>query len=255
MPSLSFRRTRGLRLLLPSLTLAVATVTGAVPPRTARAEVGAQAQSKPALLPKIVQYTKSLPGGFDAIPKDRKQKLEKLALFVRSKRAAGEKAKLIFICTHNSRRSHMSQLWATVAAESYGVEGVETFSGGVEATAFNPRAVAALERAGFQIANPGGENPHYKVSYSAGRPPVEVFSKKYDDAFNPHAGFAAMMTCSQADKNCPSIEGASLRVAVPYEDPKVADGTPEEASLYDQRTKQIATEMFYLFSRVATVRP
>jgi len=254
MPSPSFRRPLGLRLLLPALTLVAATASAALPAQTARADVGAQAQAKSVLLPAIAQYTKPLPAAFAAIPKERKQKLEKLALFVRSKRAAGEKVKLVFICTHNSRRSHISQLWATVAAANYGIDGVETFSGGVEATAFNPRAVAALERAGFQIANPGGENPHYKVTYSASRPPAEAFSKKYDDAVNPHDGFAAVMTCSQADKNCPSIEGASLRVAVPYEDPKVADGTPEEASLYDQRAKQIATEMFYLFSRVASVR-
>lgn len=235
--------------------LAAVAASGGAPATTARAEVGVQTQPKAIFLPALAQYTKSLAGEFDAIPKERKQKLEKLALFVRSKRNAGETAKLIFICTHNSRRSHMSQLWATVAAAAYGITGIETFSGGVEATAFNPRAVAALERAGFQIQNPGGENPHYRVTYGSNSPPLEAFSKKYDDAANPREGFAAVMTCSQADKNCPAIQGASLRVAIPYEDPKVADGTPEEASLYDQRAKQIATEMFYLFSRVGTLRP
>ncbi|HEY6877527.1 MAG TPA: hypothetical protein VI299_05880 [Polyangiales bacterium] len=214
------------------------------------ADTGGSPKSKAVLLPQLSQYTKQLSAGFDAIPQDRKQQLEKIALFVRSKLAAGEKAKLVFICTHNSRRSHMSQLFASVAAANYGIDGVETYSGGVETTAFNPRAIAALERAGFKVENPGGDNPHYKVSYAKNRPPVEAFSKKYDDASNPHEGFVAVMTCSQADKNCPSIQGSSLRVAVPYEDPKVSDGTPEEAATYDQRAKQIATEMFYLFSRV-----
>ena len=226
-----------------------------VAPHGVRADTSASSKSKAALLPKLARYTKPLGSAFATIPEDRKQKLEKIALFVRSKRAAGEKARLVFICTHNSRRSHMSQLFATVAATSYGIDGVETFSGGVEATAFNPRAVAALERAGFQTANPGGDNPHYRVTYARDRPPVEAFSKKYDDPANPHDGFAAVMTCSQADKNCPSIQGSSLRVAVPYEDPKVSDGTPEEAATYDQRAKQIATEMFYLFSRVQPAKP
>jgi len=216
----------------------------------ARADTGAQAAPKVELLPQLAAYTKALARESASIPEDRKLKLQKIALFVRSKRAAGEVAKLTFICTHNSRRSHMSQLWATVAAASYGVDGVEAYSGGVEATAFNPRAVAALERAGFRIENPGGDNPHYRVRYAKNRPPVEAFSKKYDDPFNPREGFAAVMTCSHADKNCPSIAGASLRVAVPYEDPKVSDGTPDEARTYDERAKQIAVEMFYLFSRV-----
>lgn len=215
-----------------------------------RADTGGSAKSKAVMLPRLSQYTKPLSSGFDAIPPERKQHLEKIALFVRSKIAAGEHAKLVFICTHNSRRSHMSQLFASVAAANYGIDGVETYSGGVEATAFNPRAVAALERAGFKIENPGGDNPHYRVTYAKNRPPVEAFSKKYDDPFNPHDGFVAVMTCSQADKNCPSIQGSSLRVAVPYEDPKASDGTPDEAATYDQRAKQIATEMFYLFSRV-----
>lgn len=41
-----------------------------------------------------------------------------------------------------------------------------------------------------------------------------------------------------------------LRLPIPYVDPKAADGTTEEAAVYDERTKQIATEMFYLMSQV-----
>ena len=144
----------------------------------------------------------------------------------------------------------MSQLWSATAAAWYGVNDVGTFSGGTEATAFNPRAVAALQRAGFVIENPGGENPHYRVTYGPEASAMECFSKKHDDPSNPESGFAAVMTCSQADKNCPVVMGAALRAAIPYDDPKAADGTPEEAQRYDERCRQIATEMFYLFSRV-----
>jgi arsenate reductase len=171
-------------------------------------------------------------------------------LFIRTKQASNEPANLTFICTHNSRRSHMSQLWAATAAAWYGVKDVGTFSGGTEATAFNPRAVAALQRAGFVIENPGGDNPHYRVAYGPGAPVMECYSKTYDDPSNPQKGFAAVMTCSQADKNCPVVMGAALRVAIPYDDPKAADGTPDEAQRYDERCNQIATEMFYLFSQV-----
>lgn len=145
----------------------------------------------------------------------------------------------------------MSQIWASTAATFYGMEdGVNTYSGGTEATAFNPRAVAAIQRAGFRVENPGGENPRYKVYYAVGAAPMECFSKKYDDPSNVDENFAAVMTCSEADKNCPFIPGASLRVPIPYVDPKRADGTDHEAATYDERCKQIATEMFYMMSQV-----
>lgn len=199
----------------------------------------------------IMTYIEEAQKGFDAIPADRKKQLKKIALFVESKIKAGEEAKLIYICTHNSRRSHMSQLWAKVAADYYGVEGVSTYSGGTEATAFNPRAVAALERAGFDIKKANdADNPVYEVTYASDAPAQKAWSKRYFDEENPQENFAALMTCSSADKNCPIVNGATLRIAIPYEDPKVADGTPGEAAKYDERSKQIATEMMYCFSLV-----
>ena len=200
--------------------------------------------------PKLQQYIDGILPSVKSIPEDRQRELKRLALFIKSKRESKEIAQLVFICTHNSRRSHMGQIWSTVAAAYYGVDNVKTFSGGTEATAFNPRAVAALERAGFRFEKPAGENPHYQVSFSDKQPALECFSKKYDDAINPKSNFAATMTCAQADQNCPVVPGSALRVPLHYEDPKAADGKPEEAAVYDERSRQIATEMFYLFSQV-----
>jgi arsenate reductase len=157
---------------------------------------------------------------------------------------------MTFICTHNSRRSHFGQVWAAVAAAHFGLENITTFSGGTEATAFNPRAVAALERAGFSIENPGGDNPKYKVRFGEAADALTCFSKKYDDASNPQKGFVAVMTCSDADRNCPIVPGAVARFATPYVDPKEADNTPQETARYDERCKQIATEMLYLMGKV-----
>lgn len=178
------------------------------------------------------------------IPPARQQTLAKLASYVNEKQK-GQPIALNFICTHNSRRSHLGQIWAAVAAAFYGLDHINTFSGGTEATAFNPRAVAAMIRAGFKIENPGGENPHYQVTYGAGEPPLECFSKVYGDPFNPRDNFAAIMTCSDADENCPIIPGAEMRLALTYEDPKAADDTPEEAQRYDERVRQIGREIFY----------
>ncbi|MGB5285031.1 MAG: hypothetical protein WBN29_11010, partial [Polyangiales bacterium] len=71
-----------------------------------------------------------------------------------------------------------------------------------------------------------------------------------DDPFNPADGFAAIMTCSDADDACPVVMGAAIRAPIRYRDPKAADGTAQEVQAYDERCLQIATEMLYLFSRV-----
>lgn len=187
----------------------------------------------------------------DLIPTERRATLDGLAHFVAERTRAGEPAKLTFICTHNSRRSHMAQLWAQAAAHHFGIVGVETYSGGTEATAFNPRAVAALERVGFLIeAATAGANPVYAVRYNADIAPMECFSKVYDQPPNPTEDFCAVMTCGEAEAACPIVFGAAERISLPYDDPKAADGSPQEAAVYDERCRQIAREMLYAFSRV-----
>ena len=185
------------------------------------------------------------------IPADRRAALERLAAHVRTLRSEDRPTRIMFICTHNSRRSHMAQIWAQIAAAHHGIEGVETFSGGTEATAFHPQAVAALQRAGLRIdRTTEGDNPVYEVRDRTGGPAMRAYSKVFDEDPNPVEDFCAVMTCSQADEDCPVIPGAALRVAVPYEDPKLSDGTGRETEVYDERCRQIARELLYLFSRV-----
>jgi len=214
-------------------------------------------QKENAMYKELSKYIQSAEAEMEAIPSERKEELKKIADFVKTRKDSNKTANLTFICTHNSRRSHMSQIWAAAAAAHYGIEeNVNTYSGGTEATAFNPRAVAAIERAGFQVVNPGvdnplyNNNPHYEVTYASNGKILECFSKKYDDPFNANEHFAAIMTCSEADEACPFIPGADLRVPIPYVDPKESDGTDKEAATYDERCKQIATEMLYMMSQV-----
>lgn len=190
--------------------------------------------------------------GDGEIHEERRMLLERISDFVVAELADGQPARLVFICTHNSRRSHLAQLWAQVAARVYGVTGVETYSGGTDATAFNPRAVAALRRAGFLIEPfTDGANPIYEVGFSDGMEPLQAFSKVYDASPNPREGFAAIMTCSSADAACPTVAGADERIAIPYDDPKEADGTEREAEVYDERCRQIAREMLNVFADIA----
>ena len=201
----------------------------------------------------LARYIEDRKAEFDVIPADRKAALEELAEFVATARDTGV-ARLNFICTHNSRRSHFGQVWAQVGAHHFGIDSlVQTYSGGTEATAFNERAVGALRRAGLDV-HPAAisDNPRYAVLYAADRAPMVCFSKKYDDASaNPTSGFAAVMTCAQADRGCPVVYGSAARFSTPYEDPKASDGSLEERDTYDERCAQIAREMLYVMSRAA----
>jgi hypothetical protein len=203
------------------------------------------------LNPKVASYIEGAIREFDQIPADRKKALEKIVLYVQSRIAAGHEAKLTFICTHNSRRSLLAQVWAQTAACYYGIPSINAYSGGIETTACNPRTVAALARAGFEIKKTGeGKNPVYEITYCRPREPLKAFSKIYSDSPNPTSDFCAVMTCDHADKSCPIVKGCSHRVALVYEDPKKFDGTPQETAAYDDRCRQICREMLYLFSKV-----
>lgn len=205
--------------------------------------------NKNALLSSLTPTVEKLTKEFGQIPFERKEILKQLVSFVESK--AGQKVYLNFICTHNSRRSHLSQIWAQTAAHYYNVPNVICFSGGTEATAFNPRAVKAMQQEGFSITmKKEGDNPIYEVRFSEGAEPVIAFSKKYDDPFNHNQDFAAVMTCSHADENCPLVLGASARIALTYDDPKNFDGTPLEAAKYTERVNEIGREILYAFSQV-----
>ncbi|MGB5808987.1 MAG: hypothetical protein WBG86_00580 [Polyangiales bacterium] len=188
---------------------------------------------------------------FESIPSARKATLGEIARFIAERVDRHEDVPLTFICTHNSRRSHIAQLWAAAGAAQYTVPGVRVFSGGTEVTAFHPNAIEAMARAGFDMDNPGGPNPHVRVRYDGDAPPLTCFSKRYDDSPNPGGGFAAVMTCAAADEACPVVHGASFRISLPFDDPKVADGTPEQETTYDRRCLQIGAEMLYVFSCVA----
>jgi arsenate reductase len=188
---------------------------------------------------------------FDQIPSERKEVITQLTTFIIERLKQNQPVYLNFICTHNSRRSHISQLWAQAAAYYYRVPNVFCYSGGTEATAFNSRAVKAMQEAGFRIVKTSeGDNPVYEASFAEGTEPVKAFSKTYDDPFNPKSDFAAVMTCSHADANCPLVLGAAARIALTYNDPKDFDGTPQEAEMYASRVHEIGRELLFAFSLV-----
>ncbi|TJY35834.1 arsenate-mycothiol transferase ArsC [Pontimicrobium aquaticum] len=187
----------------------------------------------------------------NSVPIERKAVLQPLVDFIQDKRDKNEAANINFICTHNSRRSHLSQIWAQTMAAYFQVGKVVCYSGGTEATALFPVVVKTLQNTGFKVNTISqGNNPIYLIKYEDNCSPIIAFSKTFDDSFNPVSNFAAVLTCSQADAGCPFIAGAEKRIPVTYEDPKVFDNTPQQEEKYNERSIQIATEMFYVFSQI-----
>ncbi|MCW3075599.1 MAG: protein-tyrosine-phosphatase [Bacteroidetes bacterium] len=199
----------------------------------------------------IQNYCDHLALQFDTIPDKRKALLEEIAIYITNKRQKNKTVNLVYICTHNSRRSHFGQIWSNIASKFYQIEGVISYSGGTEATAFNINAINALKRIGFIITQVATEkNPVYHVLFSETEKPIECFSKVYDDAINPQKEFAAIMTCNEAEENCPFLAGAELRIGTAYDDPKAFDNTALQDKIYDESCSQIALETLYLFSKV-----
>lgn len=204
------------------------------------------------MVPENIKYCiENLKKRSDEISEQRKELLDSFANYIYNKVNEKQEVKLIFICTHNSRRSIMSQIWAQTASEYFEIPNIVCYSGGTEVTAFNPRAVEAVEKAGFKVEKKDdSENPIYLVYYSDDKEPLECFSKVYNDQYNPQKDFATIMTCSDADANCPVVFGAEARFSIRYNDPKEFDGTELETSKYDERFDEIGKEMLFVFDMV-----
>lgn len=203
------------------------------------------------MYPSIKSYLDDLTKEFKSIPDSRKAILNKITQYIAQKQAAERTIELVYICTHNSRRSHFGQVWAHVVASYYRIKNVRTYSGGTEATAFNTNAINALKRIGFIIKPINTEkNTTYHVFHDDNEAPSICFSKTYDDAENPQKEFAAIMTCTNAEQNCPFIPGVELRIGTTYDDPKAFDNTPLQDAKYDERCKQIALETLYVFANL-----
>ncbi len=191
-------------------------------------------------------YIETLISESEEIADERKEMLREIGDFMVRELEEDGKADMIIICTHNSRRSHISQAWLQTASIYYGINGVNVFSGGLEATAFNPNAISALERAGFGISGTGKSDANPKYTVAAGNYRSIHYSKKYTDQQNPKEDFGAVMVCSDADESYPIVKGADGRFALPFEDPRYYDDTPSQDMKYDETVRLIGREMFYL---------
>ena len=199
---------------------------------------------------RLESYIKNIESNFKNISQKRKNILIQLNNYLLHKYKNKQTANLIFICTENSRRSHFAQIWAATSISYYRLNDINSFSGGTKISELNKRAINVLRKAGFKITNPAGDKPVYKISFSKKINPLECFSKKYDSSFNPNEYFAAIMICSDAEKTCPYIPKAEARIFLPYNDPKIFDGTNLEEKYYKETCEKIAIEMLFVMKNI-----
>jgi len=199
------------------------------------------------MLTKIRSFISEL--STDSISNERMESLRVLIDYMNEKIKHQKDIKLNFICTHNSRRSQFAQIWAQTLSAYFGIP-LESYSGGVEVTEFNINVITALKNVGFEINKTETVNPHYLVNYSTELPPLKMFSKVYDNTINCKDQFAAILTCSDADANCPMIPGAEKRIPITYKDPKKYDGTEIQDIKYQETCRLIATELYFVFLKI-----
>ena len=186
------------------------------------------------------------------VSEERKDLLKNIAKSIVAQLQNGTRVNLNFICTHNSRRSQFSQVWAHYAIHYFGLANLASFSSGTEITAFHKNTLTALEAFGFRFSLEefSHTNPVYDISFEGNKKPLKGFSKLVDSATNDKP-FIAITTCDSADENCPYIPEALQRIHLPFVDPKHADDTEEQEETYFNTSKQIAGEIGYIFKKVA----
>ena len=119
---------------------------------------------------------------FEKITAERKSILQPLIDYIQLKANDNLAVRLNLICTHNSRRSHLSQVWAQTAAYYFDVKNVFCYSGGTEATVLFPKVAETLKKSGFEIKILSEDNnPVYAIKFASTESPVIGFSKTYDD--------------------------------------------------------------------------
>jgi protein-tyrosine-phosphatase len=190
---------------------------------------------------------------FSVTDQGRQLILQSISEYLTKKAKSGDEANLMFVCTHNSRRSQLAQVWAILLSEKLNVKNLDFYSAGTETTAFHPNAVGTLQRSGVNIiTDEVGANPKYFLNELEGFQNQRFWSKAIGDPSLPKKDFAAIMVCSDADVNCPMVPGAEERFSLTFDDPKISDGKRDSDQVYDKRSRQIALDIARIFSSVET---
>ena len=203
------------------------------------------------LYPILNEFVRDFNREFRDIPEERRYRLDEIADYIKEQKTINTTPQLFFIDTDQSTLSQMIHVWALTAAHYFGFPDIKVYSGGLNPGTFNPEAVFAMERAGFIIYRSSiEESDIYKIKYSYNLEPIMAFPKKIDYRKNPRNEFMAIVIEPNADLNLPRVRGTYNRLALLYKDPSGYVGTDECESRFDEVCRQMALEMFYVFSQL-----
>lgn len=179
---------------------------------------------------------------------DRIQSIQQIISGINTDLKNNTQSRVCFICTHNSRRSQFSQAWMAVLSQKFSLP-LTVYSAGTEKTACNQRTLDSLLRNGFKLISKSDDvnNPVFHIEHEGYD--VKLSSKTIDD-LNDIPDYLAIMTCGDADENCPYLPAAKHRISLTYKDPKYADDTPMEAEAYDRCCNEIKTELTYILNKL-----
>jgi arsenate reductase (thioredoxin) len=125
---------------------------------------------------------------------------------------AGERGRVLFVCTHNSARSQMAEgLLRHLAGERF-----EAHSAGTEATHVRPLAIRVMDEIGIDVS--GQE------------------SKTLDRYVGERFDYV-ITVCDEANEACPFLPGAKNRLHWSFEDPSQATGSEDERLKVFQRVR------------------
>jgi len=180
---------------------------------------------------------------------DRKSNLDKIANYVADNLEKNNEINLNFICNYNSRRSQITQIWAKTVAEYFGIP-IHTYSAGLKEARIPDIVIETLSNQGFKIVSKESTPPIYFLFYSKNCDPLILYSKHFNDPINKQSNITAIMTCKQADENCPIIPNAKIRFKLYYDDPIIYEKDENIQQHYWEASNKIASEMYYIFSSV-----
>ena len=186
----------------------------------------------------LAQYIEARTTEFGLVETDRRLRLDAIASYVRSKVRQQRAASLLFLGRHNSRRSHLAQVWAQTVAAWCEVGVVISYSAGVQPTRLAPAAVDALRRAGF-VVDLGQDPSTAKVSFRADAPPMICYAKDYEALQVPQRNWCAVSVDAGVAAGFPALDEAEERVVLPLEDPDD-----------DALCARVARDLLYAFTQV-----
>ncbi len=138
----------------------------------------------------------------------------------RAERAAirRKRARVLFLCTHNSARSQMAEGWA----RALGKGRVDAFSAGTEPSRVHPDAIRTMADFGIDISRQRSKSMK------------EFVGDKFD---------YVITVCDNARESCPIFPGDPERIHWSFADPAAIENPVERAKAFKQTATELMTRI------------